>query len=72
MVFSPAEQVDRTRRQDATDREIQDAVLIAAIDICNRYVEMDCENGRRLPEEGIVRSTPRLPVVEKWVEKEYV
>ena len=36
MVFSPAEQVDRTRRQDATDREFEDAVLIAAIDICNR------------------------------------
>jgi hypothetical protein len=72
MVFSPAEQVDRTRRQGATDTEIQDSVLVAAIYIYNRYVEMDCENGRRLPEEGFVRSTPRLPVVEKWVEKEYV
>jgi hypothetical protein len=72
MVFSPAEQVDRTRRQGAADKEIQDPVVIAATYIYNRYVEMDCEIGRRLSKEGFVRSTPRLPVVEKWVEKEYV
>jgi hypothetical protein len=72
MVFSPAEPVDRTRGQGAADREIQDPVVIAATYIYNRYVEMDCEIGRRLSKEGFVRSTPRLPVVEKWVEKEYV
>jgi hypothetical protein len=72
MVFSPAEEVDGTRRQGATDREIQDSVLIAATHIYDRYVEMYCEHGRRLPEEGFVQSTARLPVVEKWVEKEYV
>jgi len=33
MVFSPAEEVDGTRRQGATDREIQDSVLIAATHI---------------------------------------
>ena len=72
MVFSPAEQVDRTRRQGAADGEIQDPVVIAATYIYNRYVEMYCEIGRRLPEEGFVRSTTRLPVMEEWVEKEYV
>jgi hypothetical protein len=72
IVFSPAEQVNRTRRQGATDREIQDSVLIAATYRYDRYVEMYCEHGRRLPEEGFVRSTTCLPVVEKWVEKEYV
>jgi hypothetical protein len=72
MVFSPAEQVDRTRRQGATDREIQDPVLIAAASISNCYVEMDCENGRGLPEEGFVRSTARLAVAGKRVEEEYV
>lgn len=72
MVFSPTEEVDGTRRQGATNREIQDSVLIAATYIDNCYVEMYCENGRRLPEEGFVRSIARLPVVEKWVEQEYV
>ena len=72
MVFSPAEDGDRTRRRGATDRKIQDSVLIAATHIYDRYVEMYCENGRRLPEEGFVRSIARLPVVEKWVEQEYV
>jgi len=72
MVFRPAEDVDRAPRQGATDREIQDLVLIAATYIYNRYVEMYCEIGRRLPEEGFVRSTTRLPVIEEWVEKEYV
>jgi hypothetical protein len=56
----------------ATDREIQDSVLIAAPYIYNSYVEMDCEIGRRLSKQGFVRSTTRLPVIEEWVEKEYV
>lgn len=72
MVFGPAEQMDRTRRQGAADREIQDPVLIAASCIYNRPVEMVCEIGGRLSKEGFIRSPPRLPLVEKWFEKEYV
>jgi hypothetical protein len=72
MVFSPAEDVHRTRRQGARDRKIQDSVRFFATYIDNCYVEMYCENGRRPPEEGFVQSIARLPVVEKGVEKEYV
>jgi hypothetical protein len=69
MVFSPTEEVDGTRRQGATNREIQDSVLIAATYIDNCYVEMYCENGRRLPEEGFVRSIARLPCCRKMGRK---
>lgn len=67
-----AEDVARARHQGATDKEIHDAVLIAAA-FCmfNRYVdglatwaptdvEMYRENGKRLAEEGYVLSTDRL------------
>ncbi|HEY4905745.1 MAG TPA: peroxidase-related enzyme [Candidatus Sulfotelmatobacter sp.] len=77
-----AEDVERARKQGATDKEIHDAVLIAAA-FCmyNRYVdglatwapsdpEMYRQNGRRLAEEGYVVSTTHLPAVGK--EKEYV
>jgi uncharacterized peroxidase-related enzyme len=76
------EDVERARKQGATDKEIHDAVLIAAA-FCmyNRYVdglatwapsdpEMYRQNGRRLAEEGYVVSTAQLPAVGK--EKEYV
>jgi uncharacterized peroxidase-related enzyme len=72
-----AEDVARARQQGATDKEIHDAVLIAAA-FCmyNRYVdglatwapsdpEMYRENGRRLAEEGYVNSTVGLPVMQK-------
>jgi uncharacterized peroxidase-related enzyme len=77
-----AEDVERARKQGATDKEIHDAVLIAAA-FCmyNRYVdglatwapsdpEMYRQNGRRLAEEGYVVSTTHLPAMGK--EKEYV
>src|ERR1700730_8633648 len=66
------EDVERARRQGATDREIHDTVLIAAA-FCmyNRYVDglatrapsdpgLYRENGRRLAEEGYVTSTDAL------------
>jgi uncharacterized peroxidase-related enzyme len=69
--------IARARRQGATDKEIHDTVLIAAA-FCmyNRYVDglatwapndpqMYRENGRRLAEQGYVRSTDDLPAVEK-------
>jgi uncharacterized peroxidase-related enzyme len=72
-----AQDVARARQHGATDKEIHDAVLIAAA-FCmyNRYVdglatwapsdpEMYRENGRRLAEEGYVNSTDRLPVMQK-------
>lgn len=67
-----AEDVDRARRQGATDKEIHDAVLIAAA-FCmyNRYVdglatwapedpELYRENGKRLAEQGYVHTTESL------------
>jgi uncharacterized peroxidase-related enzyme len=76
------EDVERARKQGATDKEIHDAVLIAAA-FCmyNRYVdglatwapsdpEMYRQNGRRLAEEGYVVSTAQLPAVGE--KKEYV
>jgi uncharacterized peroxidase-related enzyme len=69
--------VDCARQHGATDKDIHDTVLIAAA-FCmyNRYVDglatwaptdpdMYRENGRRLAEEGYVRSTAHLPAVEK-------
>jgi hypothetical protein len=69
-----AEDITRARRHGATDKEIHDTVLIAAA-FCmyNRYVDglatwaptdpnLYRENGRRLAEEGYVRSTEKLPV----------
>jgi uncharacterized peroxidase-related enzyme len=68
-----ADDIARARQQGATDKEIHDTVLIAAA-FCmyNRYVdglatwaptdpEIYRENGRRLAEQGYVRSTERLP-----------
>lgn len=67
-----AEDIARARQQGATDKEIHDAVLIAAV-FCmfNCYVdglatwapenvEMYRENGKRLPEIGYVHSTGGL------------
>jgi uncharacterized peroxidase-related enzyme len=71
-----SEDIARARQQGATDKEIHDAVLIAAA-FCmyNRYVDglatwaptdpnLYRENGRRLAEDGYVLSTERLPVPE--------
>ena len=71
------EDIARAREQGATDKEIHDAVLIAAA-FCmyNRYVDglatwapsdpnMYRENGRRLAEEGYVQSTSHLPGAQK-------
>jgi uncharacterized peroxidase-related enzyme len=71
-----AEDITRARLHGATDKEIHDAVLIAAA-FCmyNRYVDglatwaptdpnLYRENGRRLAEDGYVVSTERLPVPE--------
>jgi uncharacterized peroxidase-related enzyme len=68
-----ADDIARARQQGATDKEIHDTVLIAAA-FCmyNRYVdglatwaptdpEIYRENGKRLAEQGYVRSTERLP-----------
>jgi uncharacterized peroxidase-related enzyme len=70
-------EVARARQQGATDKEIHDTVLIAAA-FCmyNRYVdglatwapsdpEMYRDNGRRLAEEGYVRSTDHLPSLQR-------
>jgi uncharacterized peroxidase-related enzyme len=67
-----SEDIERARKQGATDKEIHDTVLIAAA-FCmfNRYVdglatwaptdqEMYRENGKRLAEIGYVRSTDSL------------
>jgi uncharacterized peroxidase-related enzyme len=67
------EDIERARRQGATDKEIHDTVLIAAA-FCmyNRYVdglatwapdapEMYRENGKRLAEGGYIHSTDHLP-----------
>jgi uncharacterized peroxidase-related enzyme len=71
------EDIERARKQSATDKEIHDTVLIAAA-FCmyNRYVDglatwapadpdMYRENGRRLAEEGYVQSTANLAVTER-------
>jgi uncharacterized peroxidase-related enzyme len=68
-----AEDVEHAREKGATDREIHDAVLIAAA-FCmyNRYVDglatwappdqaVYRDSGRRLAEEGYVHSTEGLP-----------
>jgi uncharacterized peroxidase-related enzyme len=64
--------VARAREQGATDKEIHDAVLIAAaFSMFNRYVDglatwaptdpqMYRENGKRLVQEGYVQATERL------------
>jgi alkylhydroperoxidase/carboxymuconolactone decarboxylase family protein YurZ len=69
-----AEDVERARQKGATDKEIHDTVLIAAMFcMCNRYVdglatwapadpEMYRQNGKRLAQEGYVHSTDHLPV----------
>jgi uncharacterized peroxidase-related enzyme len=70
------EDIARARQHGATDKEIHDAVLIAAA-FCmyNRYVDglatwaptdpnLYRKNGRRLAEDGYVLSTERLPVPE--------
>jgi len=72
VVFRPAEEVDPTGGLGATEREIQDSVLIAAAYIYNHDFEMYSEHGRRLPEQGFLRSIACLPLIEHWVEKEYV
>jgi hypothetical protein len=69
-----SEDIARARQHGASDKEIHDAVLIAAA-FCmyNRYVDglatwapddpdLYRENGRRLAEEGYVNSTDALPV----------
>ncbi len=71
-----AEDITRARQHGATDKEIHDAVLIAAA-FCmyNRSVDglatwaptdpnLYRENGRRLAEDGYVVSTERLPVLK--------
>jgi uncharacterized peroxidase-related enzyme len=71
------EDILRARQQGATDKEIHDTVLIAAA-FCmyNRYVDglatwaptdpdLYRENGRRLADEGYVRSTEHLPPAQK-------
>jgi len=71
-----ADDIARARQHGATDKELHDTVLIAAA-FCmyNRYVdglatwaptdpEIYRENGRRLAEEGYVRSTEHLPGME--------
>jgi hypothetical protein len=68
-----AADVERARKEGATDKEIHDTVLIAAA-FCmfNRYVdglatwaptdpERYRESGRRIAKEGYVHSTDRLP-----------
>ncbi|MGD0842330.1 MAG: peroxidase-related enzyme [Candidatus Acidiferrales bacterium] len=69
-----AQDVERARQKGATDKEIHDAVLIAAMFcMCNRYVdglatwapadpEMYRQNGKRLAQEGYIHSTDHLPV----------
>ena len=67
-----SEDVDRARKQGATDKEIHDTVLIAAA-FCmyNRYVDglatwaptdpqLYRENGKRLVEDGYVQATESL------------
>jgi hypothetical protein len=67
-----SEDVDRARKQGATDKEIHDTVLIAAA-FCmyNRYVDglatwaptdpqLYRENGKRLVEDGYVQATQTL------------
>ena len=69
--------VERARREGATDKEIHDTVLIAAA-FCmfNRYVDGLAtwaptdpqryrESGKRIKAEGYVRSTDHLPKVER-------
>lgn len=69
-----SEDIQRARQKGATDKEIHDTVLIAAMFcMCNRYVDglatwapadpaMYRENGKRLAQEGYVHSTDHLPV----------
>jgi uncharacterized peroxidase-related enzyme len=72
-----SEDILRARQQGATDKEIHDAVLIAAA-FCmyNRYVDglatwaptdadLYRENGRRLADEGYLQSTTHLPRAQK-------
>jgi uncharacterized peroxidase-related enzyme len=67
-----SEDVDRARKQGATDKEIHDTVLIAAA-FCmfNRYVDglatwaptdpqLYRENGKRLVEDGYIQATESL------------
>jgi hypothetical protein len=68
------ENIERARREGASDKEIHDTVLIAAVFcMCNRYVdglatwaptdpERYRESGKRIAREGYVRSTDKLPV----------
>ena len=70
--YVTVEDVDRARRQGATDKEIHDTVLIAsAFCMYNRYVdglatwapsdpEMYRENGKLLAEHGYVAATAKL------------
>jgi alkylhydroperoxidase/carboxymuconolactone decarboxylase family protein YurZ len=73
---APAD-IERARKQGATDKEIHDTVLIAAA-FCmfNRYVdglatwaptdaEMYRQNGKRLAEIGYVHSTDNLAAQKK-------
>ncbi|MGB6199216.1 MAG: peroxidase-related enzyme [Candidatus Acidiferrales bacterium] len=69
-----SEDIARARNTGATDKEIHDTVLIAAMFcMCNRYVdglatwaptepEMYRENGKRLAQQGYIHSTDHLPV----------
>jgi uncharacterized peroxidase-related enzyme len=70
-----AQDVDRARKNGATDKEIHDTVLIAAA-FCmfNRYVDGLAtwaptdpqsyrESGKRISEEGYIHSTDHLPKV---------
>ena len=72
-----ATDVERARREGATDKEIHDTVLIAAA-FCmfNRYVDGLAtwaptdpqryrESGKRIKAEGYVHSTDHLPKVER-------
>jgi uncharacterized peroxidase-related enzyme len=70
-----SEDIARARQKGATDKEIHDTVLIAAMfSMCNRYVDglatwapaepaMYRESGKRLAQEGYVHSTDHLPVI---------
>jgi uncharacterized peroxidase-related enzyme len=67
-----SEDIESARQRGATDKEIHDAVLIAAaFSMHNRYVdglatwaptepEMYRENGKRLAEQGYIHSTDKL------------
>jgi uncharacterized peroxidase-related enzyme len=68
------EDIERARHEGASDKEIHDTVLIAAVFcMCNRYVdglatwaptdpERYRESGKRIAREGYVRSMDHLPV----------